>query len=177
MITIRPLAITSICLTLALCNCRSESNAPPAEPATTQSTDVAPAPTADPAPQSSTSPAASPGAAVEDEAPPTKSASDASSSLSEDDKIEALIAALAELKDATFIRNGESHDVAEAIEHMRRKWNWKAAEIKTAEDFIRIAATGSSMSGKPYVIRFADGRETPSGEWFRKKLADITQAD
>ncbi|MCB9852625.1 MAG: DUF5329 family protein [Phycisphaerales bacterium] len=94
-------------------------------------------------------------------------------SMSEDEKIEGLIAALADLKDATFIRNGEGHNTKEAIEHMRRKWKWKSAEIKTADDFIRIAATGSSMSGKPYVIRFADGREVNSATWFRERLREI----
>lgn len=93
----------------------------------------------------------------------------------ETEKIEALIAALAELKDAAFIRNGEPHDVDAAVEHMRRKWAWKKREIHTAEDFIRIAATSSSVSGDAYLIRFADGRETPSAEWFRKRLSEIEQ--
>ena len=97
--------------------------------------------------------------------------------LTEREKIEALIAALADLQGATFIRNGESHEPREAIEHMRRKWEWKKAEIRTAEDFIRLAATGSSMSGRPYAIRLADGREMASATWFRERLREIVERD
>lgn len=93
--------------------------------------------------------------------------------LSELEKIEALIAALAELKDATFIRNGEPHDVTEAIAHMRRKWEWKKDEIATADDFIRIAASRSSTTGTPYRIRFAESREIDAADWFRARLAEI----
>lgn len=112
-------------------------------------------------------------AAVEDH-PGAVASTDQPRALSETEKIEALIAALAVLKDATFFRNGEEHNVTEAIEHMRRKWNWKSAEIKTVEDFIRIAATGSSISGKPYMIRFADGTEVKSATWFRERLREIS---
>lgn len=93
--------------------------------------------------------------------------------LNDSDKIETLITALTNLKDATFIRNGESHDVSEAIAHMRRKWEWKKDEIATVDDFIRVAASKSSTTGKPYRIRFADGREIDSAEWFRARLAEI----
>ncbi|HPF37618.1 MAG TPA: DUF5329 family protein [Phycisphaerae bacterium] len=102
---------------------------------------------------------------------------DAQPQMTERERIEALIAALADLRGASFIRNGESHDTREAIEHMRRKWEWKTAEIQTAEDFIRLAATGSSMSGRPYTIRFADGREIASATWFRERLAEIVERD
>lgn len=115
-------------------------------------------------------------AEVHDDADEARKGSTApAASRTETEKIEALIAALAELKDATFIRNGEPHDVEAAVEHMRRKWAWKKREIHTAEDFIRIAATGSSVSGDRYLIRFADGREVASADWFRQRLAEIEQ--
>jgi Family of unknown function (DUF5329) len=90
--------------------------------------------------------------------------------LTEDEKIEALILALKQLVGAKFIRNGKAHTVDEAIEHMRTKWEWKKSEIKTAEDFIRVAASQSSVSGDPYFIRFADGTQRQAGEWFRAQL-------
>lgn len=103
------------------------------------------------------------------------SSTDHAAGLTENEKIEALIAALAGLKDATFIRNGSAHNVDEAVEHMRMKWSWKKDEITTADDFIRIAATGSSLSGKPYTIRFADGHEELSADWFRARLKEISK--
>lgn len=94
-------------------------------------------------------------------------------SLSESQKIEALIAELAKLEGATFVRNGKRHTVDEAISHMRMKWKWKASEIKTAEEFIRVAATKSSTSGERYMIIFAGGEEIASADWFRQQLQRI----
>jgi len=97
--------------------------------------------------------------------------------ISEEAKIEALIAALEGLDDVVFLRNGKEHTVEEAVEHMRGKWKWKRKEIKTVEDFIRIAGTESSTSGKVYLIRFPDGQEMESAVWFRAKLEEILKAD
>jgi uncharacterized protein DUF5329 len=102
--------------------------------------------------------------------PPEPPANAEANVLSEDEKIEALILALKQLTGATFIRNGKEHTLDEAIAHMRTKWEWKKSEIKTAEDFIRVAASKSSMSGDPYIIRFADGTQRQAGEWFREQL-------
>ena len=93
--------------------------------------------------------------------------------LSEDEKIQKLISSLSELEDATFVRNGQPYGVEEAITHMQKKWEWKKAEIKTAEDFIRIVASRSSVTGEPYIIKLPDGTEIKSEDWFRKQLAII----
>ncbi len=90
-------------------------------------------------------------------------------------RIQKLIDALARLKTAKFIRNGSVHGVAEAVSHMHRKWQWKRKQIKTAEDFIRIVGTGSSMTGKPYQIEFADGRRINSADWFRQQLKKLSR--
>ena len=97
----------------------------------------------------------------------------ASKPLSETEKIEALIDALGNLEGASFIRNRKGHTVDEAIAHMRMKWKWKASEIKTAEDFIRVAATKSSTSGERYRIILAGGEEIASADWFRTQLQRI----
>ena len=91
-------------------------------------------------------------------------------STDEDKKIIQLIQALNNLQGAEFIRNGKKHSVKEAVEHMTRKWKWKKSEIKTVEDFIRVAATKSSSSGKYYTIRFKDGKEIKSVDWFKSQL-------
>ena len=90
--------------------------------------------------------------------------------LSEDQRIEGLIDSLKKLDEAQFIRNGQEHTLDEAITHMRTKWEWKKAEIKTAEDFIRIAGSISSTSGQPYIIRMPDGTEIKTEDWFREQL-------
>jgi hypothetical protein len=94
----------------------------------------------------------------------------AAAGMTEKEKIEHLIAVVEGLKDAVFVRNGEEYDGKAAADHMRTKWKWKEDEIATARDFIRIAASVSSTTGKPYLIRFKDGREVTSGEFLNAEL-------
>jgi hypothetical protein len=93
--------------------------------------------------------------------------------LAEEDKIELLIAAIAELQGATFIRNGAEHTAAEAADHLRRKWRAAGDEIVTAEQFIEAIGSKSSTSGEPYQIRMADGAVMEAGEYLLKRLGEI----
>lgn len=90
----------------------------------------------------------------------------------EDQRIEFLITAIAEMQDATFVRNGSEYDAQHAADHMRLKLRYAGSRVNTAEDFITCCATGSSMSGEPYTIKFADGRIVPSADFLREKLAE-----
>jgi hypothetical protein len=93
--------------------------------------------------------------------------------LSEAQKIQALIASVEHLQGAVFIRNGSEHDAAAAADHLRRKLDFAGSRIKTADQFIDKLATGSSMSGKPYRIRFADGHSVESAVYFRAELRKL----
>ncbi len=93
--------------------------------------------------------------------------------LSEPAKIERLIQAVAELANATFIRNGAEYDAREAADHLRMKWRAAGDQIATAEQFIEAIASRSSMSGKPYLIRLCDGSEVPAGDYLRQRLGEI----
>lgn len=93
--------------------------------------------------------------------------------LTQKQKIETLIAHIENLADATFIRNETEHNCREAAKHMRDKWQWKRKEIRTARDFIQVAATKSSVSGRPYLIRFKDGREVKCGEYLLQQLKQL----
>ena len=88
----------------------------------------------------------------------------------EKEKIEALIERVGQLKDVKIIRNGWSYEPATAARFLRGKWAANDAEIKTARDFIDKVA---STSGKPYLIRFKDGRELPSREFLLAELRTI----
>ena len=90
--------------------------------------------------------------------------------LTEAQKIDALIASVEHLPGAVFIRNGTEYDGAKAAAHLRTKRDYAGKRIKTAEQFIDKLATGSSMSGKPYKIRFADGRTVESATYFHAEL-------
>jgi hypothetical protein len=85
-------------------------------------------------------------------------------------KIDALIASVGQLRGAVFIRNGTEHDSAKAAAHLRRKLGAAGKRVKTADQFITYLATGSSITGKPYKIRFADGRTVESAQYFREQL-------
>lgn len=85
-------------------------------------------------------------------------------------EVDALIADVAGLKGAVFIRNGSEYDAAKAAEHLRLKRSRAGDRVKTAEDFIRYCATASSMSGKKYRLRFADGREVDVAAYLHARL-------
>lgn len=89
--------------------------------------------------------------------------------LSESQKIEALIQAVAS-SGASFYRNGSWHPAAAAAEHMRLKLSRSGGRIQTARDFIRYIGTRSSLSGEEYRIRMPDGVESSSADWLRRKL-------
>ena len=69
----------------------------------------------------------------------------------------------------TFIRNGKAYDAVEARAHIQKKYDYFKARIKTTEDFIKHAATKSSMSGKLYEVRCID-REILCAEWLSVEL-------
>ena len=90
--------------------------------------------------------------------------------------IEALIQAVANLEGAVFIRNGTEHTPKAAAEHLRLKWKNAGRRVKTAPEFIRYCASGSSVSGKPYEMRLKDGRTVLTRDWFWTELKRMEAA-
>jgi hypothetical protein len=117
--------------------------------------------------------AASPAAAEAEEASAPEKANEP---LTEAEKIERLIAAVELLTDAKFVRNGSEHSAEEAAKHLRQKLGAGGDKITTAELFIEHIASKSSFSGKPYEIRFADGRTMPAGDFFRAELEKLEKS-
>jgi Family of unknown function (DUF5329) len=91
----------------------------------------------------------------------------------EDERIEYLLAIVSGLHDAQFIRNGKAYDSAAAVDHLRAKLRWAGSQVKTAEDFIRLCASESSVSGKPYEIRLANGQQLLAADFLRQQLAQF----
>jgi len=91
----------------------------------------------------------------------------------EDQRIDFLINSIAEMHDATFIRNGSEYDAQHAADHMRLKLRLAGSQVQTAEDFIVCCGTGSSMSGQAYAIKFGDGHIEPSADFLREKLFEF----
>lgn len=87
-------------------------------------------------------------------------------------KIAYLIGSIETLKNAEFVRNGTSYDAKAAADHLRLKLRVAGSHVRSADDFIRYCASASSVSGKPYLIRFADGREVTAEIFLRQKLKE-----
>ena len=87
-------------------------------------------------------------------------------------EIEALLGSLKALDGAVFIRNGTEHSAGDAEAHLRMKWQKQSDKIKSAEDFIALCGSKSSVSGERYQIRFKDGQLRYSDdvlvEWLRE---------
>ena len=87
-------------------------------------------------------------------------------------KIDFLIAAVETLGDAKFVRNGNAYDARTAADHLRLKLKSAGARVKSADDFIRLCASVSSVSGVPYQIRFSDGHVVTAESFLRQKLSE-----
>jgi len=88
-------------------------------------------------------------------------------------KIHQLIAAVETLEGAQFIRNERAYDAKAAADHLRLKLKTAGSRVKTADDFIRLCGSRSSLSGEKYRIRFADGTTVDSEVFFRNRLKTL----
>lgn len=92
---------------------------------------------------------------------------------SEAQRIEYLIRSVEQLSHAKFIRNGAAHDTRAAADHLRLKLRNAGGRCNTADDFIRLCGSRSSISGQPYHIRLADGTLMTSEAFLRAKLEEL----
>ena len=72
--------------------------------------------------------------------------------------------------ECTYIRNGTSHSGTEAAAHIQKKYDYFKNDIASAEDFIRLSATKSTMFGNKYYIKCSRSPKIESGVWLLKEL-------
>jgi hypothetical protein len=74
-----------------------------------------------------------------------------------------------------FYRNGTWFDASRAEVHLREKYQYlaQADRIHSAEEFIELAATNSSLSGQPYRVRCGGGEPVTSNQWLYAALAAL----
>jgi hypothetical protein len=87
-------------------------------------------------------------------------------------KIDFLLSSVENMKGAKFIRNGTEHGGKEAAAHLRMKLQKAGGKVRTADDFIRLCASKSFLTGTPYRIRSSDGKSVDSDRYFREKLKE-----
>jgi len=73
-----------------------------------------------------------------------------------------------------FVRNGKSYNSTEAAEHIREKYDYFRSRIETPQDFIRLCASKSLLSGKPYLVVTAQST-IPTAKWLEQKLAEYLE--
>jgi len=69
-----------------------------------------------------------------------------------------------------YARNGDRHSGVDAHKHISKKYEYFKDDIQTAEDFIRLSATQSTVSGRKYHIICPDKKRMESGKWLLKEL-------
>jgi hypothetical protein len=86
-------------------------------------------------------------------------------------EIDGLLGAL-QASSCSFNRNGTWHSADEARAHLLRKLQRleERGAVRTAEDFVELAASNSSMSGTTYLVRCGTGEPVASGAWLMAKL-------
>jgi hypothetical protein len=70
----------------------------------------------------------------------------------------------------TFIRNGQEYTPTEAVDHLQKKRQHFVKEIKSAEDFVALAATKSLVSGQAYQVKSQDGQTQQCSLWLIAEL-------
>ncbi len=93
--------------------------------------------------------------------------------LMEKHKIDFLISSVEHLTGAKFIRNGSEYDAKDAAKHLKMKRNKVGSRVQTADDFIRLCASKSFVTGKSYLIRLPDGKVVRSETYLREKLKEF----
>ena len=69
-----------------------------------------------------------------------------------------------------YIRNGTVHTGSEGAKHIKAKYDHYKDEIKTTEDFIRLSATKSTMTGSKYYIQCPESAKVESSKWLLTEL-------
>jgi hypothetical protein len=86
-------------------------------------------------------------------------------------EIEGLVAALG-ASGCDFQRNGSWYTAKKAEQHLRRKYDYlrERDKVATAEQFIALAGTRSSMSGRGYSVRCPGKPVVDSAAWLQGRL-------
>ena len=85
-------------------------------------------------------------------------------------RIDRLIEYVGSQSQVKFVRNGRAYSSKEAAMFLRAKFDKMGEHVSTAQQFIEQIATGSSTSGKAYLIRFGDGRTVPAAQFLGAEL-------
>jgi hypothetical protein len=72
--------------------------------------------------------------------------------------------------DCRYERNGTFYKGSAAVKHINKKYNYFVDDISSAEDFIKLSATKSTLSGRYYKIHCGDNTPIKSQHWLLLEL-------
>lgn len=86
-------------------------------------------------------------------------------------EIDALLGRL-QSSGCSFNRNGSWYEASDARAHLVKKLEYLEDRnlVQTTEQFIERAASGSSLSGKPYLVRCGSAAPLESRTWLTQQL-------
>ena len=92
-------------------------------------------------------------------------------------EIDALLGKL-QASGCQFNRNGSWYSGAEARSHLLRKLEYfeDKGTVKNTEQFIELAASKSSSSGKAYQVKCGNAAAVPSQQWLNTELNTMRAA-
>ncbi len=73
-------------------------------------------------------------------------------------------------------RNGTDYPAKEGINHIRKKYDYFREDISNTEDFIRLAASRSTLSGKDYIVKCAGETAIKTHDWLLAELKRLRAA-
>ena len=71
---------------------------------------------------------------------------------------------------AIFLRNRREYPASRAASHLATKVKFAGKRVQTARDFVLGIASRSEETGKPYEIRWPNGKRQPLSEWLLERL-------
>ena len=92
-------------------------------------------------------------------------------------EIDGLLSRL-EASGCQFYRNGAWHNAADAKSHLLTKLKYleDRGAVQSAEQFIELAASTSSVTGQAYLVKCGSGAAVPSSAWLQSQLQLIRSA-
>jgi len=89
-------------------------------------------------------------------------------------EIDALLARL-QSSGCEFNRNGSWHSASDAKAHLLSKLEQLEGRsaVQSTEQFIDLAASTSSVTGTPYLVKCGSAMQVPSGTWLHMQLRSI----
>jgi len=87
------------------------------------------------------------------------------------EEVQALLSRL-EASNCSFNRNGAWYSAADAKSHLERKFR-SMRKFQSAEQFVKRIASGSSVTGEPYLVNWVDSAPIQSRDWLLTQLQEI----